>query len=205
MKVKRILNLTPHPVSILDAKGKVIRTFPPSGQVARLVEKEEPLAPLSIEGVEIPLYRKDFGKVENLPNAEEGTLYIVSLPVAQALPERTDLLIPHQLVRDNEGRVVGARALATLSKKEEGVSSPSSPTFLEGERQNPSDSIERIVKVLALAHKIRAIRDKASDVLMMTELNKLRSELRVLEKKGLSDEEYKKVKEAVFGLLGYYF
>ena len=115
MKEVKVINLTPHEVRLVGEDGKVLIAFPPSGQVARLVEEEEKLPSLSVEGTFVPLRRKKFGRVENLPSPQEGTLYIVSLPVAQAMPERHDLLVPHKPVRDEKGRVVGARALASLS------------------------------------------------------------------------------------------
>jgi len=111
MKVK---NLTPHEVNLVGEDGKVIMTFPSEG-VIRLSESRELLKEFSIEGgVKISIFKKKFGAGNNLPQKEEGVLYIVSLPVAQAFPERQDFVIPDQLVRDEKGRIIGCRSFASF-------------------------------------------------------------------------------------------
>ena len=95
-----IVNLTPHEVNI----GSL--TIPSSG-VARLAAKI--VSAGNFEGV--PLTRTEFGKPEGLPEAEEGTLLIVSQLIKSALPERTDLVVPAELVRDDKGVIIGCRSL----------------------------------------------------------------------------------------------
>ena len=104
----RFINLTPHPVVIFTDNDRV--KIPPSGVVIRLKEIKEKIG--TVNGV--PIFRKKMVAEEGafLPPQEEGTLYIVSLPVALAFRERQDFVIPDDLVRDNEGRVIGCRALA---------------------------------------------------------------------------------------------
>lgn len=41
-------------------------------------------------------------------------MYVVSRLVAEAVPERRDLVVPHGLVRDGQGRVVGCAQLAQV-------------------------------------------------------------------------------------------
>ena len=108
-KIKKIKNLTPHEVRIVGERGKEISSFPSQG-VIRLAEKREKIG--DVNG--IPIFRKRFGG-SDLPPEREGIYYIVSLPVAQAFPERKDFLVPDQLVRDNQGRVIGARSFAVFS------------------------------------------------------------------------------------------
>jgi hypothetical protein len=60
-----------------------------------------------IEG--IPLVTKTPGEVVGLPEPEEGKFYVVSALVQGALRQRRDLLVPDDLVRDGEGRVIGCR------------------------------------------------------------------------------------------------
>lgn len=55
-----------------------------------------------------------FGKVENLPEPQEGVVYVVSALVAQAVPDREDVFIPDDTVRDEQGRIIGVRALARV-------------------------------------------------------------------------------------------
>ena len=106
----KLINLTPHPVVILDEAGNVVKTIQPEGTPLRLDEEVEPLGTID----NIPVVRKTLKEEVNqsLPR-EEGTYYIVSLPTAQAL-RRPDLLVPDDLVRDEQGRILGCRRLATL-------------------------------------------------------------------------------------------
>ena len=128
-KKKKIINLTPHEVRLLDDEGNTVAVFPSEG-VVRLEEKKELIGYLEEERVtfgiyddpyespsvaRIPVYRKEFGAT-NLPEKREGVYYIVSSLVAQAFP-RDDFLVPDQLVRDSEGRVIGARSFAIFSKE----------------------------------------------------------------------------------------
>jgi hypothetical protein len=55
--------------------------------------------------------RIKYGPVEGLPGPENGTIYIVSRLVKQAVPDRTDCLVP-DLIRDEDGNVICCRALA---------------------------------------------------------------------------------------------
>jgi len=101
----QILNLTPHPVRVGD------REFPPAGQVPRL--REVVSATWQLEG--LPVADVITGVVEGLPEPRPGVFLIVSRPVAMALAgRRDDLLVPDDFVRDEQGRIVGARRLARL-------------------------------------------------------------------------------------------
>lgn len=103
----KIINLTPHTVTIvLDEDETVI--FPASGEIARVAQEEE----LVTIWKDIPTVKLTFGEVENLPNPEEGSFYIVSSIVKAACPNRTDLLVPTRLVRDGSGRVIGCGAFS---------------------------------------------------------------------------------------------
>ena len=104
----KLVNLTPHPVRLIRADGSEL-VIPPSGTVPRLREVVEDTG-MRIDG--IPVVRKGFGEIENLPEPQEGVFYIVSALVAQAARDRDDLLIPDDLVRDEEGKIIGARRLA---------------------------------------------------------------------------------------------
>jgi len=119
MKVKKLINLTPHPVTI--RREGVAVTIPPSGEVARVEETRVPIGTLEVEGLEVPLNRRAFGKPTGLPEPEEGVYLIVASLVAQAclpsfrMPGRSDLLSPDLLVRDEEGRIVGCEGFAVPS------------------------------------------------------------------------------------------
>jgi len=60
----------------------------------------------------IPLTETVFGEVEGLPEYKKGTYYIVSSLVAQACPDRSDLLIVNETVRDEQGRICGCKSFS---------------------------------------------------------------------------------------------
>jgi hypothetical protein len=53
-----------------------------------------------------------FGEVFDLPDPQPDTIFVVSALVAQAVPERQDVFFVDDAVRDEQGRIIGARALA---------------------------------------------------------------------------------------------
>ena len=105
-----LVNLTPHSITFVDDAGNTVLTVEPSGQVARCSVAREKIG--DING--IPVNKSRFGKVENLPDPQEGTIFIVSALTAQAVPEREDVFITDDAVRDEQGRIIGCRALAHI-------------------------------------------------------------------------------------------
>lgn len=103
----RVVNCTPHPITIVAGNGVILRAIPPSGEVARLSVSTEPAGVV----LGIPVTRTVFGEPVGLPEPEIGTCYIVSQLVKNALPERDDLVVPAEVVRDAAGNVVGCRSL----------------------------------------------------------------------------------------------
>jgi len=109
----KIVNLTPHPINLLLNSEEV--KIPPSGIVARVEEKTETIGKIQVGDGNIPVIRKTLGRVENLPEPRADTIYIVSLIVAQALAgTRSDVFIIGESIRDEQGRVIGAKSLAQL-------------------------------------------------------------------------------------------
>jgi hypothetical protein len=106
----KFVNLTPHEVNINGV------SFPPSGQIARAAEKRKLSHYVSDN---IPVNRVLLGDISGVPAPQEGTYYIVSRIVAEAMRFRNDLLVPDDLIRDNSGRVIGAKAFACFYKEEE--------------------------------------------------------------------------------------
>lgn len=102
----KIRNFTPHAINICNNAGEVIRTIQPDGLV-RLKMQTESFG--EIDGV--PITGTTFGEPEGLPGFEHGNYYIVSQIVKSALVERTDLLVPAELVRDDKGSIVGCKSL----------------------------------------------------------------------------------------------
>ena len=109
--MSKIINKTPHPIHIVDATGEVVKTLPlcPKEELIRLAS--ETVSAGEVAGV--PLSKTVFGEPTGLPPFQEGTYYVVSQLVKSALPERGDLLVPAEMVRDERGQIIGCRSLGT--------------------------------------------------------------------------------------------
>ena len=103
-----IVNATPHDVNIVDATGAPVRTYPKSNVSIRLAVATVDTEPLE-DGT--PTSVTQYGEAEGLPDFQEGTFYIVSQLVKNALPNRTDLLVPAQVLRNEAGQIVGCQSL----------------------------------------------------------------------------------------------
>jgi len=101
-----IRNFTPHPINICNNAGEVIRVIQPEGLV-RLKAVTVPAG--EIDGV--PVTKTEFGQPEGLPEFQEGVFIVVSQLVKTALPARSDLLVPAEVVRDEKGNIVGCKSL----------------------------------------------------------------------------------------------
>jgi len=106
----KIVNLTPHSLNILvDGKDIVVQ---PSGTIARAATVRKQMGSISIDGVDVPINKTVFGDISGLPDPAPDTIYVVSMLVAQAVPNRDDVYIVDDIVRDDQGRIIGAKALA---------------------------------------------------------------------------------------------
>ena len=101
-----IKNFTPHPILICNNAGEIIRVIQSEGLV-RL--KAVTVAAGEIDGV--PVTRTEFGQAEGLPEFKEDIFIVVSQLVKTALPSRSDLLVPAEVVRDEKGNIVGCKSL----------------------------------------------------------------------------------------------
>lgn len=104
--MEKIKNLTPHPITICNNTGEVIRVIQSEGLV-RLKAVTVPAG--EIDGTAVT--RTEFGQPEGLPEFQEGVYYVVSQLVKTALPSRSDLLVPAEVIRDEKGNIVGCRSL----------------------------------------------------------------------------------------------
>lgn len=104
------INLTPHDITIYGNNKEVIRTIPASGTLARIETKTERVG--EIDG--IPLMQTFTGNVSGIAEPQEEVYQIVSMPVAQVLSGRADILAPDTgsgAVRDESGRILGTLRL----------------------------------------------------------------------------------------------
>ena len=105
------INMTPHPINLLDADSEPIMTIEPSGETIRLLEEKEVVD--SLDGVDVLVIT--FSAGGNLPEVMDDVYYIVSALVANAYPERADFLMVAGTVRDENGRIKGCTAWARAS------------------------------------------------------------------------------------------
>lgn len=93
----KIINLTPHAIRLPNV------TIESSGIVARRIE----VTKYAHEVNGIKLITRTYMGTTDLPDKETGVMYIVSMLVRQAFPNRLDLFSPGDLVRDEEGNIIG--------------------------------------------------------------------------------------------------
>lgn len=109
------INLTPHDINIFDELDNVVMVIASSGRpIPRVSEVEK----RNVEGVGLPcpVVEIGYGQVTDIPPRRNNVYYIVSRTVAQALPDREDLLFPTDLVRDDTGTIIGCRKLARFEQ-----------------------------------------------------------------------------------------
>lgn len=109
----KIVNLTPHALNFIGADDEIVLTVPSSG-VARAKQFRFDVGSIEAGGAVLPVTHTTYGEVEGLPEPEWGTIYVVSALTAQAVPERADVYITDDAVRDDAGRVIGCRGLARV-------------------------------------------------------------------------------------------
>lgn len=113
----KLVNLTPHPITFVGPNNEQV-TIPPDPQgPARCEIRSVYIGQIQAENVPFPLPVRgtSLGEVVSLPEKQEGVVYVVSRQVAEAAPERDDLYVVDDTVRDDQGRIIGARGLARIS------------------------------------------------------------------------------------------
>ena len=93
------VNLTPHAVVFKKIDGS-LETIQSSG-VARVSTSFE--VQRIVRGIVIG--ETTYSGITGLPDPQPDTLFIVSLPLLKAAPDRTDLIAPNDCVRNEQGLV----------------------------------------------------------------------------------------------------
>lgn len=110
----KIVNLCQNDLKIRTSTGE-IRDFPKAEKPAKVSETSEVVRAIG----PFDIHRLKFGKVQNLPDPEPGTFYIVPRIVAATAKEEGrdiyDLIIPGRGIRNSEGRVIVADGFDILS------------------------------------------------------------------------------------------
>jgi hypothetical protein len=105
-----IVNLTPHSISLYNVRTGAYDSIAPSGTLARVSS-----ATVSCGTVgDYALTATSYGVVEGLPNPQPDTIYVVSSLVAQRVSDRTDVFVPNESVRDEQGRIIGCKSLGRV-------------------------------------------------------------------------------------------
>ena len=111
-----LVNLTPHAVNVVDAENNPLLTIAPSGVIARVTCKTVITGYITVKNgdtlVNIPETENTYGKVQDLPDPVPGVLYCVSRMIKDACPDREDLRIPNQSVRNDQGQIIGCLSLS---------------------------------------------------------------------------------------------
>jgi len=103
----KIINTTPHNILLQLHQSVSCIEIEKAANPIRLAEEQKQIGYIN----HIPLFKKTFGSA-NLPPIKKGTVYIVSLIVAQSFPNRDDFLIVNDTIRDENGQIVGCKSLA---------------------------------------------------------------------------------------------
>lgn len=124
--MEKLVNLTPHDINILDGNNNIILVIKPSGLVTRCSILTEQVQSLEvIDGkkiISVPIITTRVDRVNNLPDPEEGTLFIVSALVAQSVKDRDDILTSENTLRDYTGKVIGCQSLTRVSHNQNNLS-----------------------------------------------------------------------------------
>ncbi len=122
---ERLVNLTGHDVMLVarprregDGVGESsLACIPPDGRFARVDDEAARLRERLLDtdsGVVRLTWLRRSGRLAGLPRPRAGTRYLVPRVTALAARDRKDLVFPFGEIRDEHGRVTGARGLASF-------------------------------------------------------------------------------------------
>lgn len=111
----KLINLTPHDITLVNRENNEITlVIPASGVIARLKSETVVTGQVTIDGFDVELTETRYGKIENLPDPEDGVIYITSSLVAGQCPDRSDVRIPNESVRNDKGQIIGCYSLGRV-------------------------------------------------------------------------------------------
>jgi len=101
------VNLTPHVINIYDDSGNTLLHTIESSNIVRCAVKSVLVGTFD----DVSLYSTSYGDVIDMPEPQLNTMYIVSMPVRLALPDRDDIASPGDLIRNEAGLPIGCKGL----------------------------------------------------------------------------------------------
>ena len=109
--VFRLINLTPHTVSIIGESAAAPIDLPSEGTPALVAEQTISRWPVRVGDTRVVVTRlRRSSQVSGLPPERRGVLYVVPRLTAAA-SRRTDLVFPHGEIRDDRGVITGVSGL----------------------------------------------------------------------------------------------
>lgn len=120
--MRKILNYTLHDITIITESGTIVIPKHGTARCSPLRDLDEWI---DLDEIRIPVNKTTFGYVEGLPEPKDDTIIIVSAITANVMREkRNDLYTVDEPVRDGTGKIVGCRALSSVTKygKQDGSS-----------------------------------------------------------------------------------
>lgn len=103
-----LINLTPHILNIVAADGSTVYIPPDGNRIARVGSTSSIVA--TVNGININ--KQTFGKIVDLPDAQDDVVLIVSRMVKDRVPDRADVVVPGVPFRDADGKIIGAWGLS---------------------------------------------------------------------------------------------
>jgi hypothetical protein len=118
------INRTPHVITFCEGDEKV--SLPSTGIEIRVEPISEEVGHAIVCGIRVPFHNTEYGEAysvdtktkvrSDLPSPSWGVLYIVSALVRTQCPERKDFVSPGRLIRDENGRPIGAEGVNVNGK-----------------------------------------------------------------------------------------
>lgn len=115
VKDAQFINLTDKDITIYGKNHTTI-TFPKSGTVAFVKQQDNILDEACVDGCLFDIGKRIYTEVGNVPKPEENIFYIVPVVVAQQLPERDDLLVASNSIKNENGEIVGFTSLNVIQR-----------------------------------------------------------------------------------------
>lgn len=111
---REVVNLTPHPLNLRNRHGDVINFAKPEIDKSELPRVAQVTKEVGFVGDFID-HQSSYGEVVNLPK-DDGRIFVVSRLVISACQEQgvphSHLRSPGSLIRDEDGKIIGAEGLA---------------------------------------------------------------------------------------------
>lgn len=104
----KVFNKTGKAIIIVDSMNEIAKVMPPDGTPVELSTITRKIG--NILG--LPLVRKDIRGVKGLPSFRKNTYFIVNDEVKKAFPNRTDLIIVGDVVKNVMGITLGVQSFS---------------------------------------------------------------------------------------------